>query len=128
MRIFNPNNETCSKCGTKGSFSVVVNPRTPEFDDIICNNCKHPLDKAIWNGGDSEKARLASLGIGIKEVNEILDTMSDDEVKNIVTGKYECKVCKQSVAPSEMLEHFVNVHNDKDAADLLERLNKLRGT
>lgn len=126
MRIFNPNNETCSNCKAKGNFSAVVNPRTSELEDIICNYCKQPMDKNIWNQEMSEKVRLSSLGI--KELDDILDKMSEEEVKKVVTDKYECKVCKQSVIPSEMLEHFALVHNDKDASDLLEKLNKFRGT
>lgn len=39
-----------------------------------------------------------------------------------------CKVCGEIVARLKLLEHTVIVHNDKDAAQLLEELNKKRGT
>ena len=127
MRIFNPNDKVCVKCGTKGKFSAVAQKSSPfQIEDIICNNCKHPMDRNIWKPENSLKERLSSFGI--KEVNDVLDKMSEEEVKKVVTDKYECKLCKQWITPKEILEHAVTKHNDKDAACLLDRLNRFRGT
>lgn len=71
------------------------------------------------------KERLRKLGI--PEVNKVLDSMTNEEVEKVVSDKYECKLCHEMITPKEMMEHFITKHNDKDAADLLNRLNKLSG-
>ena len=44
--------------------------------------------------------------------------------------KTRCKICGEYFDPLKTLEHAVIKHNDKDAKEILEQLNKLskRGT
>lgn len=61
-------------------------------------------------------------------VEKLLNQKSEDEIKNIVTSKYPCKKCGKLLSTSEILEHAVLEHGDKDSGKVLDELNKFRGT
>ncbi len=53
--------------------------------------------------------------------------MIEDYVE-FVNKKTKCKICGEYFYPLETLEHAVLKHDDKTAKEVLEDLNKIRGT